>query len=94
MHLYRLGELNLVLLNRYSLIRVPTNESQLLHLEWFRYSQWSLIMTPVNQKWIHDNIYNYFSIICIFIKTEWNTVRSAYCQQFFVCLINIKIYYY
>ena len=29
MHLYRLGELNLVLLNRYSLIRVPINESLL-----------------------------------------------------------------
>ena len=35
MHLYRLGELNLVLLNRYSLIRVPINESLctlLLHI--------------------------------------------------------------
>ena len=29
MHLYRLGELNLVLLNRYFLIRVPINETLL-----------------------------------------------------------------
>ena len=29
MHLYRLGELNLVLLNRFRLIRVPINENLL-----------------------------------------------------------------
>ena len=33
MHLYRLGELNLVLLNRYSLIRVPINESLLYYAD-------------------------------------------------------------
>ena len=40
MHLYRLGELNLVLLNRYSLIRVPINESLL-------YSQLRIIHSPL-----------------------------------------------
>ena len=48
MHVYRLGELNLVLLNRYSLIRVPINESVLLCM-CSEFSRTCVIRPPINR---------------------------------------------